>query len=50
MVEERLIAEFNQIWAARFGDPSADLETVLEQHLQPLAERLNVVLASASTK
>jgi multiple sugar transport system substrate-binding protein len=50
MVEERLIAEYNQIWAARFGDPSADLETVLEQHLQPLAERLNVVLASASTK
>jgi multiple sugar transport system substrate-binding protein len=50
MVEERLIAEFNQIWAARFSDPSADLDTVLEQHVRPLAERLNIVLSSAGAK
>lgn len=50
MVEERLIAEFNQIWAARFSDPSADLDTVLDRHLHPLAERLNVVLSSANAK
>lgn len=50
MVEERLIAELNQIWAALFTDPTADLDALLDQHLPPLAERLNSVLSSAVSK
>ncbi len=48
MVEERLIAEFNQIWLEIFADPAVDLDALLEQHLQPLAERLNTVLGSSA--
>jgi multiple sugar transport system substrate-binding protein len=50
MVEERLIAELNAIWAVLLADPSADLEALLDQHLRPLAERLNVVLSAGGTK
>jgi multiple sugar transport system substrate-binding protein len=48
MVEERLIVEFSQIWAALFANPAADVDALIDKHLQPLAERLNVVLASNS--
>ena len=50
MVEERLIAELNQTWEALFADPAADLDALLDQHLQSLAERLNIVLSSATAK
>jgi multiple sugar transport system substrate-binding protein len=50
MVEERLIAGLNQIWAEIFANPEIDLDALLDQHLQPLAERLNAVLASAAQK
>jgi multiple sugar transport system substrate-binding protein len=50
MVEERLIAELNQIWSELFADPGIDLDALLDQHLQPLAERLNDVLSSAAQK
>ncbi len=50
MVEERLIAELNQIWAELFADSAADLDALLDRHLQPLADRLNAVLSSATAK
>ncbi|HSD85429.1 MAG TPA: extracellular solute-binding protein [Anaerolineae bacterium] len=50
MVEERLVAELNQIWSELFADPGIDLDALLDQHLQPLAERLNDVLSSAAQK
>lgn len=46
MVEERLVAELNQIWAQLFADPSTDIDQLLDQQLEPLAERLNAVLSS----
>jgi multiple sugar transport system substrate-binding protein len=50
MVEERLIAELNQVWGELFADPTTDLDALLDKHLQPLAERLNAVLSSAESK
>ena len=46
MVEERLVGELNQIWTALFANPDADIDQLLNQHLDPLAERLNSVLSS----
>ena len=46
MVEERLIAELNQIWAALFAQPDTDVDALLDRHLLPLADRLNQVLLS----
>ena len=46
MVEERLVAELNQIWADLFADPAQDIDQLLDQRLGPLADRLNNVLSS----
>jgi multiple sugar transport system substrate-binding protein len=50
MVEERMVAELNQVWGELFADPTTDLDALLDRHLQPLAERLNAVLSSAEAK
>ncbi len=50
MVEERLIADLNQIWAELFADPAADVDALLDRHLLPLADRLNAVLSSTTAK
>jgi multiple sugar transport system substrate-binding protein len=46
MVEERLVAELNQIWASLFADAAQDIDQLLTQRLGALAERLNIVLSS----
>lgn len=46
MAEERMVAELNQIWAELFANPSVEIEALLDRHLQPLTERLNLVLSS----
>lgn len=50
MVEERMIADLNHIWAELFTDPAIDLDALLDRHLKPLAERLNTVLSSDAHK
>ena len=45
LIEEKLIAEFNQIWAELFESLPADLDAKLDEHLQPLAAQLNQVLS-----
>ena len=46
LMEEKLVAEFNQIWVELFQQPTADLEAKLTQHLQPLAQRLTQILST----
>ena len=45
-VEEKLIREISGIWAELFTNPDQDLDTCLHRHLDPLAERLNIVLGN----
>jgi multiple sugar transport system substrate-binding protein len=45
VIEERLISGLVGIRMAMLADPSADLSTLIEQSIVPLARRLNVVLA-----
>ncbi len=44
LVEDKLVAELVSIWAALFADPNQDLDTCLHRHLDPLVERLNIIL------
>jgi multiple sugar transport system substrate-binding protein len=46
MIEEKLVAELNLIWAEILTQPPADLDALLMQHLKPLAETLDLVLSS----
>jgi multiple sugar transport system substrate-binding protein len=43
-VEDRLISGIANIWAERYTNPDEDLEACLHKHLDPLAQRLNIVL------
>jgi ABC-type glycerol-3-phosphate transport system substrate-binding protein len=45
-IEDKLIAETSKIWEELFTDPDQDLDECLHRHLDPLAERLNVVLGN----
>lgn len=45
VIEERLITGLLSIRAAVLADPHADLDTLIEQTLIPLARRLNIALA-----
>jgi ABC-type glycerol-3-phosphate transport system substrate-binding protein len=45
-VEDKLVLEISRIWAELFANPDADLDTILCKHLDPLAQRLNVVLGN----
>lgn len=45
LVEEKMVTCLNQIWADVFADPNPDLNTLLDQHLEPLAKRLDLALA-----
>jgi multiple sugar transport system substrate-binding protein len=47
LMEDRLAAEFASVWQAFFDNPSLDLVTVLAHRLEPLAKRLDQVLAQA---
>jgi multiple sugar transport system substrate-binding protein len=45
-VEDKLIIEIAGIWAELFANPDQDLDACLHKHLDPLAERLNLVLGN----
>jgi hypothetical protein len=38
--------EFSNIWKDLFADPEQDLNACLHRHLDPLAQRLNILLES----
>jgi len=44
MMEEKLVLEISRIWAELFANIGQDLDECLHRHLDPLAERLNIVL------
>jgi multiple sugar transport system substrate-binding protein len=44
--EDKLIAELAGIWADLFANPDQDIDSCLHKHLDPLAERLSVVLGN----
>jgi len=46
LVEDRLGVALFQIWSDILADPNADLEAVLGQHLDSLAQRLNTTLGA----
>lgn len=43
-IEDKLIVAISNIWADMFSNPGQDLDACLHKHLDPLAERLNIVL------
>jgi multiple sugar transport system substrate-binding protein len=45
-MEDRLIPVISRIWAELFANPDLDLDVYLHQALDPLAERLNMVLGN----
>jgi multiple sugar transport system substrate-binding protein len=45
-IEDKLIVGTAKIWAELFADPDQDPDACLHQHLDPLAERLNIVLGN----
>ena len=45
LMEDRLAAEFGAVWAELYADPKLDLITALQRRLEPLARRLDQVLA-----
>ena len=45
-VEEKLVFEISNIWADLFANPQQDLDACILQHLDPLAQRLNVMLGN----
>ena len=45
-IEDKLIMETANIWKELFANPDQDLDECLHRHLDPLAERLNVVLGN----
>jgi multiple sugar transport system substrate-binding protein len=47
LMEDRLAAEFGTVWAELFANPQLDLVTALQRRLDPLAKRLDQVLAQA---
>jgi multiple sugar transport system substrate-binding protein len=50
LMEEKLIAELNEIWEELFTNPALDLDLALEEHLHPLGKRLDAILASDTRK
>ncbi len=49
-MEEKLVAELNDIWDELLTDPALDLDRTLETHLRPLGARLDAILASDTRK
>jgi len=45
-VEEKMIVELAAIWAELFANPQTDIDACLHRHLDPLAQRLNMVLGN----
>ena len=44
MAEEKLSAALGQIWADHLAQPARDLDELFDEHLDPLAHRLNATL------
>ena len=47
LMEDRLATEFAAVWQAFFDQPTLDLVAVLARRLEPLARRLDRLLAQA---
>ena len=45
-IEDKLIPQIANIWAELFARPDQDLDACLHKHLDPLADRLNIVLGT----
>jgi ABC-type glycerol-3-phosphate transport system substrate-binding protein len=45
-VEDKLIVVISNIWADVFADPGQDIDACLHKHLDPVAQRLNIVLGN----
>ena len=45
-LEEKLIKEIASIWEELFENPTQDLDVCLHKHLDPLAQRLNMILGN----
>jgi len=45
-VEDKLISTIVAIWAERNANPGEDLDACLHKHIDPLAQRLNIVLGN----
>jgi ABC-type glycerol-3-phosphate transport system substrate-binding protein len=43
-IEDKLIIEISKIWAELFADPDQDLDACLHKYIDPLAQRLNILL------
>ncbi len=50
LLEEKIIGELNQIWDELRANPALDLDRALDDHLLPLASRLDMILASDTHK
>jgi multiple sugar transport system substrate-binding protein len=50
LMEEKLVAELNDIWDELLTNPALDLDRTLEDHLRPLGARLDAILASDTRK
>jgi multiple sugar transport system substrate-binding protein len=50
LMEEKLIAELNEIWDKLLTDPALDLDLTLTEHMHPLGRRLNAILAADTRK
>ncbi len=45
-IEDKLIVKISETWADLFIDPDQDLDACLHKHLDPLAQRLNIILGN----
>jgi len=45
-IEDKLVAKISDIWTDLFADPEQDLDACLHKHLDPLAQRLNIILGN----
>jgi hypothetical protein len=49
ILEERLLNTFSAIWDDLRAQPRSDVESVVRQHMEPLAERLSRTMASQTS-
>ncbi|MBP7688531.1 MAG: extracellular solute-binding protein [Thermoflexales bacterium] len=50
LMEEKLVAELNEVWAELFARPELDLDRALDDHFRPLGARLDAILAADTRK
>lgn len=50
LMEEKLVAELNELWEELLANPALDLDRALEAHFRPLGARLDAILAADNRK